>query len=85
MGLLSWFKDLFKKEDEDVHLEVRCPKCGSTKIGYFTGLANYVQVIQDKEEPKYQQTARCENCGYSVRSEIDDMSDDYLEGWICKQ
>ena len=86
MGLLTWFKELFKKDDDEVHLDIiQCPKCGSTDIGYFTGLVNYVQVIQDKEDPKYQQTARCNNCGYSVKSEIDDMSDNYLKDWICKQ
>lgn len=86
MQILNWIKNLFKKEE--INLEdfvLRCPKCNSDKIGYYTGLVNYVQVIQGKEDPAYKQTAKCMDCGFSVDSEIDDRTIGYLNAFIWEK
>ena len=80
MGLISWFKEVFGEDDEDVHedWEYACPKCGSTNLGYFSGLANYVQVIQGTEEPRYVQSVCCNDCGFKHKGSVDDENE-YLE------
>lgn len=79
--MFGWLKDLFKQEDDDIHIEdyiVKCPKCGSTNIGYFTGMINFVETMNGGT-PHYKQTATCLNCKYKVESNIDDMSNNYLK------
>lgn len=70
-----WLKKLFKKEEKEVVYV--CPKCGSSDIGYFTGLINYIQVITGQEHPRYGQSAKCNTCGF--RTEVyEDDEDLYL-------
>jgi predicted nucleic-acid-binding Zn-ribbon protein len=70
MGLVAWFKNLWDNEEEEP-TEYCCPKCGSEQIEYFSVISNYVQVIRG-EDPKYINTAKCNNCGYSTNN-IEDL------------
>jgi len=83
--MLNWIKNLFKKEIDLEDYILRCPVCNSDKIGYYTGLVNYIQVMQGKEEPEYKQTAKCMDCGYSVESEVGDKSIGYLKSFIWEK
>ena len=56
----------------------KCPKCGSTNIGYFTGLVNFVEAMRGGSA-HYKQTATCLNCHFQVESEIDDNDNNYLK------
>lgn len=82
MGIISWVKQLFSgDEDDDVDLNdyiFSCPKCGSKNLGYFTGLANYVQAMQGLADPLYSQRVRCLDCGFSIVSEPGDESNQFL-------
>ena len=51
MGLGSWLKNLFQKDDEEV--EVVCPKCGCKDFSTFTYLANFVEVMREVEPARY--------------------------------
>ena len=80
--MFKWFTDLFKDEEDEIDPKdytIKCPKCGSEKINYFSGMINFVEVIQNTEEPKYRSTAICSNCGFRSDSEIDDNSNEYLK------
>jgi len=72
------FLELFKKKEEK-EPEYKCPKCGSDRIGYFTGISNYIQVVLGEEEPKYVKSATCLDCGFRSISGVDDTSDTYLK------
>jgi predicted RNA-binding Zn-ribbon protein involved in translation (DUF1610 family) len=73
----SWIKSLFQKEETQVDDEqddviYACPKCGSTQIGYFTGLVNYSDVVIRGKHPKYGQSARCTICGFKTKVYLED-------------
>jgi predicted nucleic-acid-binding Zn-ribbon protein len=73
----KWIEKLFKKEEPEPEVEIyACPKCGSTNLGYYTGLVNFIQVINDIEKPKYGESARCLSCGYSTEVYLEDSDKD---------
>ena len=81
--MFKWLKDLLQKkeEPEGINLDeyiIKCPKCGSTNIGYFTGLVNFVEAMRGGSA-HYKQTATCLNCHFQVESEIDDNDNNYLK------
>ena len=80
--MFKWFKELLQGEEpEEFKIEdyiVKCPKCGSTNIGYFTGLVNFVEAMRGGSA-HYKQTATCLNCHFQVESEIDDNDNNYLK------
>ena len=80
--MFKWFKELLKGEEpEEFKIEdyiVKCPKCGSTNIGYFTGLVNFVEAMRGGT-PHFKQTATCLNCKYKVESAVDELGADYLK------
>lgn len=85
MGLANWIGGLFKKGEMNIPERVYvCPHCGSKKIGFLSTIGNFVEVMQDLEEPRYVKTAMCENCGYKTMSDIGDEGDSYLEPFVAK-
>ena len=81
MGLKSWISSFFKDE-EDFNVEdyeYSCPRCGSKRLVYGSVIGNFTQSILNSEERKYVQTATCLDCGFSVKSELGDTSDNYLK------
>ena len=80
--MFKWFKELLQGEEpEEFKIEdyiVKCPKCGSTNIGYFTGLVNFVETMRGGK-PHFKQTATCLNCKYKVESAVDELGADYLK------
>lgn len=83
--MLEWFKNLFKKEINLDDYILKCPKCNSERIGYYTSLTNYTQVIQGNDDPEYKQTARCLDCGYTVESDVGDNSIGYLQSFVWEK
>lgn len=87
MSLMDWMRGIFspkkevKEEDESLYT-YKCPNCGSTNIGYFTGIANFIEVVQDSAEPRYKQSAKCWNCGFKSEGTVDDENDEYLDKFI---
>jgi predicted nucleic-acid-binding Zn-ribbon protein len=73
----KWVEKLFKREEPEPEVEIyACPHCGSTNLGYYTGLVNFIQVINDIEKPKYGESARCLNCGYRTEVYLEDSDKD---------
>lgn len=69
----KWVEKLFKKEEEpEEDIVYACPYCGSTNLGYYTGLINYIQVVHGLEHARYAQSARCLNCGYRTEAYEED-------------
>lgn len=70
MGLFSWFREKFLdlEPEETVY---KCPKCGSTDVGFFTVLVNFVQVMREVEQPKYIKYIECNQCKYKSHEDED--------------
>lgn len=64
MGIVAWLKGLWKNKE----YEFVCPKCGSKDLGYSSVIINFVEVIREQEDPKYEDTHICNNCKYTSHS-----------------
>lgn len=69
MGLVGWLLKKFNKEPEET--EFKCPKCGSTDVGFYTVLSNFVQVMREQESPKYTKYIECNHCKYTSHEDED--------------
>ena len=73
MGLGHWLKNLLNKKDDVSELmeSLICPKCGSKEFGYFTYLANFVEVMREQEKPRYIKSGVCNACGYTKQETLE--------------
>ena len=81
MKLLDVVKGLFTKEREPINPEdynFMCPKCGNSRIGYFSGCINIHDVVNEHKMPKYAESAKCLDCGFRTK-DYKDSNDGCLQ------
>ena len=91
MGFVTWIKKLFMEKDDDMDLEniddyiLKCPKCGSSKIGYLSVMHNFCEVMSGKAEPIYVETAQCMDCGFKAKGEPCDDGRTHLKELVWEK